>query len=130
MQRVYDFLKKAGTYYLATMDGEQPRIRPFGTVDLFEGRIYIQTGKSKSVSKQMQINPKIEICAMDGDKWIRVEATVVRDERVEAKRHMLDNYPSLQAMYSPEDDNTEVLYLKNATAVISSFSEEPVIIRF
>lgn len=130
MQRVYDFLKKAGTYYLATMDGEQPRIRPFGTVDLFEGRIYIQTGKSKSVSKQMQINPKIEICAMDGDKWIRVEATVVRDERVEAKRHMLDNYPSLQAMYSPEDDNTEVLYLKDATAVISSFSEEPVIIRF
>lgn len=130
MQKVYDFLKKAGTYYLATMDGEQPRIRPFGTVDLFEGRIYIQTGKSKSVSKQMQINPKIEICAMDGDKWIRVEATVVRDERVEAKRHMLDNYPSLQAMYSPEDDNTEVLYLKDATAVISSFSEEPVIIRF
>ena len=130
MQRVYDFLKKAGTYYLVTMDGEQPRIRPFGTVDLFEGRIYIQTGKSKSVSKQMQINPKIEICAMDGDKWIRVEATVVRDERVEAKRHMLDNYPSLQAMYSPEDDNTEVLYLKDATAVISSFSEEPVIIRF
>lgn len=130
MQRVYDFLKNAGTYFLATVDGEQPRIRPFGTVDLFENKIYIQTGKVKTVSKQMQKNPKIEICAMNGDKWLRVEATVVRDERVEAKKHMLDNYPSLQAMYSPTDNNTEVLYLKDATATISSFTEEPVVIHF
>ncbi len=130
MQRVYDFLKNAGTYFLATVDGDQPRIRPFGTVDLFENKIYIQTGKVKTVSKQMQKNPKIEICAMNGDKWLRVEATVVRDERVEAKKHMLDNYPSLQAMYSPTDDNTEVLYLKDATATISSFTEEPVVIHF
>ncbi|MDD7390144.1 MAG: pyridoxamine 5'-phosphate oxidase family protein [Lachnospiraceae bacterium] len=130
MQRVFDFLKKADTYYLATMDGDQPRIRPFGTVDLFEDRIYIQTGKVKAVSKQMEKNPKIEICAMNGGEWIRVEATVVRDERVEAKAHMLDNYPSLKAMYSPDDDNTEVLYLKDATATISSFTAEPVVIRF
>ncbi|MDY4969428.1 MAG: pyridoxamine 5'-phosphate oxidase family protein [Lachnospiraceae bacterium] len=130
MQRVFDFLKKADTYYLATMDGDQPRIRPFGTVDLFEDRIYIQTGKVKAVSKQMEKNPKIEICAMNGGEWIRVEATVVRDERVEAKAHMLDNYPSLKAMYSPDDDNTEVLYLKDATATISSFTTEPVVIRF
>lgn len=130
MQRVYDFLKKAGTYYLATMDGDQPRIRPFGTVDLFEDRIYIQTGKVKAVSKQMEKNPKIEICAMVGDQWLRVEAAVVRDERVEAKEHMLDNYPSLKAMYSPTDDNTEVLYLKDATATISSFTAEPVVIHF
>ncbi|MGN0293185.1 MAG: pyridoxamine 5'-phosphate oxidase family protein [Lachnospiraceae bacterium] len=130
MQRVYDFLKKAGTYYLATMDGDQPRIRPFGTVDLFEGKIYIQTGKVKAVSKQMEKNPKVEICAMDGGQWIRVEAAVVRDERVEAKEHMLDNYPSLKAMYSPTDDNTEVLYLKDATATISSFTAEPVVIHF
>ena len=130
MQRVYDFLKKAGTYSLATMDGDQPRIRPFGTVDLFEDRIYIQTGKVKAVSKQMEKNPKIEICAMVGDQWLRVEAAVVRDERVEAKEHMLDNYPSLKAMYSPTDDNTEVLYLKDATATISSFTAEPVVIHF
>lgn len=130
MQRVYDFLKKAETYYLATMDGDQPRIRPFGTVDLFEGRIYIQTGKVKAVSKQMEKNPKVEICAMNGGQWIRVEATVVRDERVEAKEHMLDNYPSLKAMYSPTDDNTEVLYLKDATATISSFTAEPIVIHF
>lgn len=130
MQRVYEFLKKAGTYFLGTIEGDQPRVRPFGTVDLFEDKIYIQTGKVKPVSEQMQKNPKVEICAMDGGKWIRIEATVVRDERVEAKRHMLDNYPSLKAMYSPEDDNTEVLYLKDATATISSFTEAPVVIHF
>ena len=130
MQRVYDFLKKANTYYLATMEGDQPHVRPFGTIDLFEGKLYIQTGKCKPVSQQMQVNPKIEICAMDDGKWLRVEATVVRDENVEAKQHMLDNYPSLQAMYSATDDNTEVLYLKDATAVISSFTEEPVVIHF
>lgn len=130
MQRVYDFLKKAGTYYLGTMDGDQPRVRPFGTVDLFEDKIYIQTGKSKTVSKQIQNNPKIEICAMNGGEWIRVEATAVRDDRVDAKQHMLDGYPSLQAMYSATDDNTEVLYLKDATATISSFTAEPIVIKF
>ncbi|MDO5411751.1 MAG: pyridoxamine 5'-phosphate oxidase family protein [Lachnospiraceae bacterium] len=130
MQRVYDFLKNAGTYYLATTEGDQPRVRPFGTVDLFEGKIYIQTGKVKPVSKQMQANPKIEISAMNGADWIRIEAEVVRDERIEAKQHMLDNYPNLQAMYSASDDNTEVLYLKNATASICSFTAEPVIIHF
>lgn len=130
MQRVYDFLKKAGTYYLGTMDGDQPRVRPFGTVDLFEDKIYIQTGKSKTVSKQIQTNPRIEICAMNGGEWIRVEATAVRDDRIEAKKHMLDGYPSLQAIYSASDDNTEVLYLKDATATISSFTAEPVVIKF
>jgi uncharacterized pyridoxamine 5'-phosphate oxidase family protein len=130
MQRVYDFLKKAGTYYLATVDIDQPRIRPFGTVDLFEGKLYIQTGKTKAVSKQMQVNPKVEICAIDEGKWIRIQACAIRDDRVEAKQHMLDNYPSLQAMYSAADDNTEVLYLKNAVATIYSFTEEPIVIKF
>src|SRR5690554_4773636 len=90
MEEVYDFLKKCGTYYLATMDGDQPRVRPFGTVDVFENKLYIQTGRSKSVSKQITINPKIEICGMLEDKWIRVEATAVDDNRVEAEQHMLD----------------------------------------
>lgn len=130
MQRVYDFLKKANVYYLATMDGDQPRIRPFGTIDLFEGKLYIQTGKVKPVSKQMQANPKVEICAMNGREWIRIEASVVRDDRVEAKQHMLDQYPSLQAMYSAQDDNTEVLYLKDATASLCSFEAEPILIHF
>ncbi len=130
MQRVYDFLKKANVYYLATMDGDQPRIRPFGTIDLFEGKLYIQTGKVKPVSKQMQANPKVEICAMNGGEWIRIEASVVRDDRVEAKQHMLDQYPSLQATYSAQDDNTEVLYLKDATASLCSFESEPIIIHF
>ncbi|MBR6220139.1 MAG: pyridoxamine 5'-phosphate oxidase family protein [Clostridia bacterium] len=130
MREVYDFLKQCGTYYLATVDGDQPRVRPFGTVDIFEDKLYIQTGKSKDVSKQIQANPKVELCAFAGGKWLRVAGRLVRDDRVEAKRHMLDSYPQLKAMYSAEDDNTEVLYFTDATATFSSFTEAPVTIRF
>ena len=130
MQEVYEFLKACGTYYLATVEGDQPRVRPFGTIDIFEDKLYIQTGKVKDVSKEMQANPKVEICAFDGQKWIRVAGEVVRDDRVESKKHMLDSYPNLQALYRADDDNTEVLYLKNATATISSFTEEPKVIKF
>ena len=130
MQEVYDFLKSCNTYYLATVEGDQPRVRPFGTVDIFEGKLYIQTGKVKDVSKEMQANPKVEICAFNSEKWIRVAGEVVRDDRVEAKEHMLDSYPNLKTLYRADDDNTEVLYLKNATATISSFTEEPKIIKF
>ena len=130
MQEVYEFLKKCGTYSLATVEGDQPRVRPFGTVDVFEGKLYIQTGKVKNVSRQLQINPKAEICGFTGGKWLRVAGTLVRDERIEAKRHMLDSYPSLKAMYSAEDDNTEVLYFKDATATFSSFTENPRTITF
>ena len=130
MQEVYEFLKKCGTYYLATVEGDQPRVRPFGTVDIFEGRLYIQTGKVKEVSRQIQANPKVELCGFSGGKWLRVAGTLVRDDRVEAKRHMLDSYPSLKAMYSAEDDNTEVLYLKDATATFSSFTEAPKTAKF
>lgn len=130
MKEVYEFLKKCGTYYLATMDGDQPRVRPFGTVDLFENKLYIQTGKVKNVAKQMSANPKIEICGMADNKWIRVEAAAVVDDRLEARQHMLDAYPSLKKMYSADDGNTVVLYLKDATATISSFTEEPKVIHF
>jgi uncharacterized pyridoxamine 5'-phosphate oxidase family protein len=130
MQKVYEFLKSVGTYYLATVDGDQARVRPFGTIDLFEGKLYIQTGKKKDVSKQLQQNPKAEICAFDGTTWVRIAATLVRDDRLEAKEHMLDAYPHLRAMYDPADDNTEVLYLKDATATISSFAAEPEVIKF
>lgn len=130
MNEVYEFLKKAQTYYLATMEGDQPRVRPFGTVDLYEGRLYIQTGKSKKVSQQLQINPKAELCAFLDGKWLRVAGTLVRDDRVEAKAHMLDNYPELKAMYSADDDNTEVLYFKDAEATFSSFTEAPKTIKF
>ncbi|MGI6550030.1 MAG: pyridoxamine 5'-phosphate oxidase family protein [Syntrophomonadales bacterium] len=130
MNEVYSFLKKCQTYYIATIDGDQPRVRPFGTIDIFEGKLYIQTGKVKNVSKQMQANPKVEICAVDGGEWLRIAATVVRDDRVEAKQHMLDAYPTLQEIYKADDDNTEVLYLKDATATFYSFTAEPRVIRF
>lgn len=131
MNRVYEFLKAAETYYLATVEGDQPRVRPFGTIHLFEGKLYIQTGKGKSVAKQIATNPKVELYAMKGDEWIRVAGTLVLDERTEAQESMLNDYPSLRAMYTAgPNGNTAVYYLKNATATISSFSHEPVVIRF
>lgn len=130
MKEVYDFLKKAGVYYLATTEGEQPRVRPFGTIDLFENRLYIQTGLKKDVAKQLGKNPKAEICAFMEGKWLRVSAELVLDDRREARKHMLDSYPGLRAMYNEDDGNTAVYYLKDATATFSSFTEAPKVVRF
>ena len=130
MERVYEFLKKCGVYYLATVEGDQPRVRPFGTIDLFEGKLYIQTGKIKPVADQMKANPKIEISGMAEGKWIRLAAEAVLDEREEAQAHMLEAYPNLKTMYKPGDGNTEVYYLKNVRAQICSFTAEPEIIEF
>ena len=129
---VYDFLKSCEVYFIATMDGDRPRVRPFGTVAVFEGRLYIQTGKQKRVSKQIKENPKVEICALnkEANQWVRIEAVLVDDDRVEAKQYMLDAYPSLKSMYSANDDNTQVFYLKNATATFSSFTDESKVVRF
>lgn len=130
MNEIYEFLKAAGTYYLATLEGDQPRVRPFGTVELFEGKLYIQTGKVKPVSRQLHANPKAELCAFRDGKWLRVSGELIPDERVEAKKHMLDAYPSLRAMYDENDGNTEVLYFAHGTAVFSSFTEAPRTIEF
>ena len=115
---------------MATVEGDQPRVRPFGTIDIFEGKLYIQTGKVKEVSKQIQANSKVEICAFADGKWVRIAGKLVRDDRREAKAHMLESYPSLQAMYSADDDNTEVLYFEDAVATFSSFTEAPKVVKF
>ena len=125
MQEVYDFLKQCGTYYLATTEGDQPRVRPFGTVDIFEGKLYIQTGKIKNVSKQLAANPKAELCAFKDGTWLRVACELVEDDRLEPKKAMLDAYPNLRGMYDENDGNTQVLYLQKATATFSSFTAEP-----
>ncbi|MCR4591477.1 MAG: pyridoxamine 5'-phosphate oxidase family protein [Lachnospiraceae bacterium] len=130
MERAVKFLKEAGTYYLATVDGDQPRVRPFGTVNVFDGRLYIQTGKVKDVSKQIHANPKVEICAFKNGEWLRIAGTLVEDDRREARQSMLDAYPDLQKMYSADDGNTEVFYFKDAAATFSSFTGEPETIRF
>ena len=130
MEEVYEFLKQCGTYYLATEENGQPRVRPFGTIDLFEGGLYLQTGRSKDVFRQMEQNPKVELCAFDGGRWLRVTATARADNRLEAETHMLDAYPSLKDRYQPGDGNTVVLRLENGTATFSSFTEEPRTIRF
>jgi uncharacterized pyridoxamine 5'-phosphate oxidase family protein len=130
MQEAYEFLKKANTYFIATMDGDQPRVRPFGTVDIFENKLYIQTGKVKNVSKQIMANPKIEICAVLEGSWIRIEAEAIEDDRVAPRQHMLDEYPMLKDRYSADDGNNQVFYLSNATATIYSFTEPPKVIKF
>ena len=128
MNDVFEFLKSAGTYYLATTEGDQPRVRPFGTIDVYDGHLAIQTGLVKDVAKQMLKNPKVEICAFKDGKWIRVSGEVELDERLEAQVHMLDNYPDLGNMYKPGDGNTAVFRFKSGKAVISSFTESPVVI--
>ncbi len=125
MKRVYEFLQKVHTYYLATVEGDQPRVRPFGTALIFEGKLYIQTGKSKAVSKQLAANPKAEICAFDGSTWLRIAGELISDDRIEAKKAMLDANPGLRDRYNENDDNTQVLYFKNAVATFSSFTSEP-----
>ena len=130
MQRVADFLKEAETYYLASVDGDQPRVRPFGTINIFEGKLYIQTGKVKDVSKQIHANPKVELCAFKDGRWLRLSGKLVEDDRIEAKQSMLDAYPSLQGMYKADDGNTEVFYFEDATVVFSSFTSEPEVVEF
>ena len=130
MQQVRDFLHKAGVYYLATVDGDQPQVRPFGTAEIIEGKLYIQTGHVKNVAKQIAANPKVAICAFDGSEWLRITATLVEDSRVEVKKAMLDANPGLRSMYDENDDNTAVYFLKDAKATISAFTHEPVEIDF
>lgn len=130
MERVCRFLKEAETYYLATVEGDQPRVRPFGTVHIFENRLYIETGKVKKVSKQLAENGQVEICAMKGDEWLRVAGTLVEDDRFEARESLLEAYPSLRKMYAADDGNTQVLYFKDAVATFYSLTGEPEVVRF
>lgn len=130
MEKVYQFLKSCGYYFLATTDGDQPRVRPFGTVNIFEGKLYIQTGHIKDVAKQIAANPKVEICACNGPEWVRLSGTLVEDERIEPKKAMLDAYPSLRSMYNENDSNTAVYYFKDATAVLSSFTKPSETVKF
>ena len=130
MNEVYEFLNESKVYYLATTKEGRPRTRPFGTIDLFENKLYIQTGKVKEVSKEMKLNPNVELCAMNKGTWIRISAKAYLDERVEAQEHMLDKYPSLKKNYQANDGNTEVFYLEDVTAEIYSFGNEPKVIKF
>lgn len=130
IEKTARFLKEAGVYYLATVEGDAPKNRPFGTAHIFEGRLYIQTGKVKPVSRQIAINPKVEICAFKDGQWLRLAGELCDDDRIEAKKSMLDAYPELRGMYDENDGNTQVLYFKNATATFSAFGKEPEILEF
>lgn len=130
MEEIQEFLKECGVYYLATVEGDEPRVRPFGTAEIFDGHLYIETGKKKDVFKQIQKNSMVELCCFKDGKWIRVSGKLVLDDRVEAKKDMLDKNPELRGMYDEYDDNTAVLYFESGKAVISSFTEKDRIINF
>ena len=130
MEEVQEFIKSCGVYYLATIDGDTPRVRPFGTAEIFENHLYIQTGKKKEVYKQIEKNPKVEICCFKDGRWLRVTGKLIADDRIEAKKDMLDKNPDLRRMYDENDDNTIVLYFETGTATFSSFTEEPRVIEF
>ena len=130
IEKAYQFLNDANTYYLATVEGDQPRVRAFGTALLYDEKLYIQTGKVKPVSHQIAENPKVEICAFKGGKWVRIAGELVNDDNREVKVAMLEKMPSLKGMYSADDDNMQMLYFKNATATFSSFTEEPETVTF
>ena len=124
-ERACAFLEEAQVYYLATVEGDQPRVRPFGTEMVYDGKLYIQTGKIKPVSKQVAANPRAEICAFHEGQWVRVWGRLVNDDRREVKVAMLDKYPNLKRMYDPDDGNTQVLCFEDAQATFSSFMAPP-----
>ena len=130
MKEVMEFIKDAGVYFLSTIDEDKPRVRPFGTLEIFEGHLYIQTGKNKDVFKQIEKNNNVELSAYKDGRWIRVSGKLIIDDRYEAKKYMLDQNPSLRSMYDENDNNTIVLYFENGKAIISSFTEEPKVIEF
>ena len=129
MNEVYEFIKKSGVYYLATDENGKPRVRPFGTINVFENKLYVQTGKIKDCYKQME-NKQVELCAFQDGKWLRLTGTLIPDERISAQEDMLKHYPELNGMYKAGDGNTIVLYFKDATATFYSFSEEPRTVKF
>jgi len=130
VERVAQFLEEAGTYYLATVEGDQPRVRPFGTVLVSGGKLYIQTGKVKPVSKQIAANPKVEISAFKDGTWIRIAGELAEDDSRDVRVAMLEKMPSLKGMYSADDGNMQMLYFKNATATFSSFTAAPETVEF
>lgn len=126
MDEILKFFKDNPTYYLATTDANgNPQVRPFGTMTKFEGRLYFQTGNVKNVFAEMMNHPRIAICNFNGTEWIRLEANAVRDDRMEAREAVLDDYPSLKEVYAADDGNCEVFYLTDIAATISSFGSEP-----
>lgn len=126
MKKTLEFLQESGTFYLATAEGDQPRVRPFGAVFEYEGKLYIATNNTKKCFKQMLENPKVEMCSMNKKgQWIRVTGEVANDDRREVKEFALQAVPSLKSMYSVDDGIFAVLYFTKGTATISSFTTKP-----
>ena len=125
MKEVQEFLKECGVYYLATIDGNQPRVRPFGTILCYKDKLYIQTGKRKDVSKQLFANPKAEILSCKGPEWLRVKCELFEADDRDIRVAMLEKMPDLRAMYNEDDGNMIMFELRNVEATFSSFTKAP-----
>ena len=125
LEKVLKFLDETQTYYLATVEGDQPRVRPFGTALVYRDKLYIQTGKVKPVSHQLKANPKAEICAFKDGTWVRIAGELVEDDAREVKTLMLEKMPMLRHMYNEDDGNMQMLYFQNAEVVFASFAAPP-----
>ena len=132
MNEVLAYLKECGAFYLATCEGDQPRVRPFGAVEIIDGRLYLMTGKVKNVFKQLEADAKFEICAMkaNGAEWMRLDGKLVNDDTLAVKEQFLELNPELKSMYKADDGNMAVLYVTDATATFYSFTDAPKVVTF
>lgn len=130
MEKVCEFLQKAHVFYVATIEGNQPRVRPFGIAHIIDGKLCVMTGKKKPVSKQISANPNVEVCACIDNEWVRIEGKLIEDDRIETRQAMLDAYPFMKKTYAADDGNMQVLYFKDATATFDSFNGEHEVIKF
>lgn len=125
MDEILKFMKENKTYFLATVDDKgNPQVRAFGTIAEINGNLYIQTGKSKDVCKQIIAHPALAICSFSPatGEWLRLTADGVIDDSIETNTAMLDQYPDLKKMYAPGDGNCTCIRLDNIKATISSFT--------
>lgn len=126
MNRIVEELKKVKVFYVATVDEDEPRVRPFGAVGEFEGNAYICTGRKKDVYKQLLNNPNVELCGMyDGGTWLRVSAVAEKDDRIEAEQAVLDDPTGPSQLYKAGDGNFVVFKLTNIKAFKYSFTSAP-----
>lgn len=119
MSQEAELLKAAGVYFVATTDGDQPKLRPFGVINEFDDKIYLATSNQKAVFAQFIANPKVQLSASLPDKWFRIEAKLVQDRRDVAKQSFLDNNERLKEIYEGDAfKNLEVFYLTDITTTV------------
>ena len=135
LQKTLNFLQKCGTFYVATTDGNQPRVRPFGLVIEHENKLWFGTANTKEVYRQLMANPRIEISATSPTmEWVRLSGQAVFESNAEVKRKAFELLPMLANIYQGSEDPVfEVFYLAEAEAVfqgMGNYGAPPEVGRF